>query len=129
MNKPSHSLLGGLQELELLTLLAKHFHIQVTRTLYPVFVDFDCQRSDQPQAALQIRKDSDDMGSTFELLVKPLEHIGALEMLVVLSGQPVKGKGFLNVLFDPRTKVWGIFGQRSSQAVRSLRASAGSRRS
>jgi len=30
------------------------------------------------------------MGAPFALLVEPFEHIGALEMLAVLSGQPVK---------------------------------------
>jgi hypothetical protein len=35
--------------------------------LHPVFVDFDRQSSDQPQAALQIGKDSDDMGAAFDL--------------------------------------------------------------
>ena len=48
------------------------------------------------------------MGSTFKLLVKPLEHIGAFEVFVVLSGQPVKGESFLDVLFDPRAEL-GVF--------------------
>ena len=65
--------------MKLFSLFAKYLHVQVAVGLDPVFMDFDCQRPDQSQAAFLIRKDSDDMGSTFELLVKPLEHIGALE--------------------------------------------------
>jgi hypothetical protein len=59
--------------LELFSLLAKHFHVQVTRILYPVFVDFDRQTSDKAQAALLIGKDSDDMGAAFELLINPFK--------------------------------------------------------
>ena len=61
--------LGGLQELKLLTLFAKHFHIQVAVGFDPILVDFDRQRTNEPQAALLIRKDSDDMGAAFELLI------------------------------------------------------------
>ena len=55
--------LGGLQQLELFSLFAKHFHIQITMGLYPVFVDFDRQRSDQPQAAFLVGEDANKMGS------------------------------------------------------------------
>ena len=78
--------LGGLQELKLLTLFAKHFHIQVAVGFNPILVDFDRQRPNEPQAALLIRKDSNDMGAAFKLLIDPLEHIGALKMFVMLSG-------------------------------------------
>jgi hypothetical protein len=46
--------LGGLQELKLFGLLAKHFHVQVTVSFDPVLVDFDRQSSDQAQGALLI---------------------------------------------------------------------------
>ena len=46
------------------------------------------------------------MGSAFELLIEPLEHIGALKMFVMLSGQPVKGQSFLDVLFHPCAELW-----------------------
>src|SRR5215510_12738148 len=55
--------LGGLQELKLLTLFAKHFHIQVAVGFDPILVDFDRQRTNEPQATLLIRKDSDNMGA------------------------------------------------------------------
>ena len=35
------------------------------------------------------------MGATFDLLIEPLKHIGAFEMLVVSSRQPVEGQSFL----------------------------------
>ena len=85
-------------------------------------MDFDRKRPDQSQGAFLIREDADDMGSTFELLVKPLEHIGALEMLVVLSGQPVKSQRLLNVLFDPRAKFW-VFLLPAKQPGRQISAS------
>ena len=40
--------LGRLQELELLTLFAKHFHVQVTVGFDPVLMDFDRQRPNEP---------------------------------------------------------------------------------
>ena len=106
--------------MKLFTLFAKHFHVEVTMGLDPILVDFDCESPDQPQGALLIGKDADDMGAAFELLVKPLKHIDALEMLVVLSRQPVEGKSFLDVLFDPRTEfgvfgVWGATEQKTTQ--------------
>jgi hypothetical protein len=54
--------LGGLQQLKLFT---QHFHVEVTVGFDPVFVDFDRQRPDQPQGAVLIGKDSDDVGSAF----------------------------------------------------------------
>ena len=40
VNKPSRSLSSGVQELKLLTLLAKHFHVEVTVSFDPILVDF-----------------------------------------------------------------------------------------
>jgi hypothetical protein len=113
--------------LKLFSLFAKYLHVQVAVGLDPVFMDFDRKRPDQSQGAFLIREDADDMGSTFELLVKPLEHIGALEMLVVLSGQPVKSQRLLNVLFDPRAKFWLFLLPAKQQAAKYLRASPTSR--
>jgi hypothetical protein len=62
--------LGGLQELELLTLFAKHFHIQVAVGLDPILVDLDGQSPNQSQAALSVGKDADDMGATLKLLMR-----------------------------------------------------------
>ena len=41
------------------------------------------------------------MGSALDLLVEAFEHVGALEMLMVLAGQPVEGERLLDGLFDP----------------------------
>ena len=92
--------------MKLLTLFAKHFHVQVAVGFDPILVDFDRQRPNQPQAALLIGKDADDMGAAFELLIDPLEHVGALKMLVMLSRQPVKGQSFLDVFFHPGAELW-----------------------
>jgi hypothetical protein len=57
--------LGGLQECKLLSLFTKHLHVEVAVGFDPVFVDFDCERPNESQAALLIGKDSDDVGSAF----------------------------------------------------------------
>lgn len=88
----------------MLTLFAKHLHVQVAVSLNPVLVDFDRQRPNESQGALLVWKDADDLGSAFEFLIEPLEHVRALEMLVVLSGQPIKGQRFLHVFFHPRAE-------------------------
>ena len=41
--------------------------------------------------------------------IESLEHIGALEMLVVFSRKPVKGQSFFYVLFDPHTEARILF--------------------
>ena len=67
-------------------MLAKHFHIYVAVGFNPILVDFDRQRPNEPQAALLIRKDSNDMSAAFKLLIDPLEHIGTFKMFMMLSG-------------------------------------------
>ena len=69
--------------------------------LEPTFVDLDRQRPDQPQATLRVRKDSNDMGPAFELLIEPLEHIGAFEVFMMFLGEAVKSEGFLDISFYP----------------------------
>jgi hypothetical protein len=66
-------------------LFAKHFHVEVAMILDPILVDFDRERPDQTQSAFLVGEDADDMGAALELLVDAFEHIGALEMLVVLA--------------------------------------------
>jgi hypothetical protein len=63
-------------------------HVQVAVRLEPVLVGFDTERTGQPQAALRIREDSHDMGAALDLLVQPLQHVGAFQILVVLARQP-----------------------------------------
>ena len=62
--------LGGLQELELLTLFAKHLHVQVTVGFDPILVDFDRERPNEPQRALLVGKDSNDMSAALDLLIE-----------------------------------------------------------
>ena len=52
--------LGDLQELKLLSLLAKHFHVEVAVGFDPILVDFDREGSNEPQRALLVRKDADN---------------------------------------------------------------------
>ena len=65
--------------------------------LDPAFVDLHAERPEQPLAALGVRKDPDDMGSAFELLVDALKHIGGFQVLVVRRRIAVEGEGFLDV--------------------------------
>jgi hypothetical protein len=80
------STLGGLQELELFALFAEHFHVEVAVGLDPVLVDLDGESPNEPQRALLVGKNANDMGAALDLLIEPLKHIGALEVLVVFSG-------------------------------------------
>ena len=41
------------------------------------------------------------MGAPLDLLVEALEHVGALQVLMVLARQAVEGEGLLDVLLDP----------------------------
>jgi hypothetical protein len=41
------------------------------------------------------------MGAAPDLFVEALEHVGRLEMLMVLPRQPVKAQRLVDVLFDP----------------------------
>jgi hypothetical protein len=67
-------------------LFAKHFHIQVARSLYPAFVDFDCECPNQAQSAFLVGEDANNMGAALKFLINAFEHIGTREMLVVLPG-------------------------------------------
>jgi hypothetical protein len=100
--------LGGRQKLELFSLFAKHFHIQIAMGLDPAFMDFDYEGPDQAQSAFLVGEDANNMGAALKFLINAFEHIGTLEMLVVLPGQPVKGESFLDILFDPRGQ-FGVF--------------------
>ena len=67
----------------------------------PVFVGLDRQRSYQPEAAFGIGEDPHHMSAALDLLVDALQHVGRLEMLMVLARQPVKRQRLVDVLFNP----------------------------
>jgi len=67
----------------------------------PVLVGLDRKRPHQPQTALGIGEDAHDMGAALDLLVQPLQHVGALEMLMMLAGQPIEGQRLVDIFFDP----------------------------
>ena len=69
--------------------------------LEPVLVGFDRECPHQPQAAVAIGKDAHDMGASPDLLVQALQHVGRLEMLVVLARQPIERQCLVDILFDP----------------------------
>ena len=76
-----------------------------------------------------IGKDWDDMGSTRELLLEPFEHVGTLQVLMMLSRQPVKGKGLLDIVFYPRAELGVFFLPAQQPDYQILRASSALRRS
>ena len=49
-----------------------------------------------------------DMGTTPDLLIEALQHVGRFEMLMVLARQPVEGQRLIDVLFNPAGEL-GVF--------------------
>ena len=45
------------------------------------------------------------MGAALEFLSESLQHIGAFEMLMMFLGEPIKGKGFLDLSLHPFTQL------------------------
>src|SRR5215472_4172204 len=88
--------------------LAQIIHVEVAMLLEPVLVGLDRQGPYQPQAAVAIGKDAHDLGAAPDLLVQPLQHVGRLEMLVVLARQPIERQCLVDVLFDPAGEL-GVF--------------------
>ena len=82
-------------------MLAQIIHVDVAVSLHPVFVGFDGERPDQAQAAFGIGEDAHDIGATADFLVQPLQHVGGLEVLVVLARQPEEGQRLFDVLLHP----------------------------
>ena len=64
------------------------------------------------------------MGAALQLLINAFEHIGSLEMFVVLLGQSVERKSLLNILFDPGAEL-GIFFLPSQQPRHQISAGFG----
>jgi hypothetical protein len=91
-----------------LFVLAQIVHVEVAMLLGPVLVGLDGERAHQPEAALAIGKDAHDMGAAFDLLVKPLQHVGRFEMLMMPTRQSVKGQRLVDILFDPAGEL-GVF--------------------
>ena len=69
----------------------------------------DGERADQAEATLGVGKDAHDMGAPLDLLIVAPQHVGALEVLVMLARQPVEGEGLLDVVLDPVGEL-GILG-------------------
>jgi hypothetical protein len=71
-------------------------------------VGFDRQRPDQPQTAFLVGKDPHHVGAPLDLLVEPLQHVGALHVLVMRERQAVIGQGLINVVLHPSAQL-GVF--------------------
>jgi hypothetical protein len=61
--------------------------------------------TDEAQASVCIGEDAHDVGSAADFLVEAFEHIGALEMLMVLAREPVEREGFLDGFLDHATSL------------------------
>jgi hypothetical protein len=46
------------------------------------------------------------MSATPDFLVETLQHVGRLEMLMVLAGQPVKRQCLVDILLNPAGELW-----------------------
>ncbi len=104
-------------------------HVDVAVSLHPVLMGFDGECAHEAQAAFGVGKDTHDIGSAADFLVEALEHVGALEVLVVGAWQPEEGERLLDGVLDPAGQP-GIFADHlASQVARSALASARSRRS
>ena len=90
MNKPSQSPLGGLQQLELFSLFAKHFHIQIAMGLDPAFVDFDCQCLTKRRALSWLGKMRITWVRRLSSSLMRSSILATLEMLVVPRGAACK---------------------------------------
>ena len=64
-------------------------------------MDFRTQGADETEATGGVREDAHDPGAAFDFLVEPLEHVGRLQMLVVLAWQAVEVQRLADVRFDP----------------------------
>ena len=58
-------------------------HVKIAVLFDPALVDLGPQGSDQPQSGGLVWKYPHHVGSSFYLLVEPLDHVGGLEMFAV----------------------------------------------
>ena len=59
------------------------------------------QRANETKTTLRIRKDPNHPGSSFDLLVQPLQHIRAFQRAMMGSRELQKGEGFPDRLLHP----------------------------
>jgi hypothetical protein len=70
----------------------------------PVLVDLDGESANESQSTLLVGEDANDMGAALNHMIESLKHVGAFEMLVMFSRQPIESESFFNVLFYPRAE-------------------------
>ena len=69
--------------------------------LEPPLVNLSGECAHQAEAAGRIWEDAHDPSATFDLFIEVLEHVGRLQMLVVLTRQAVEVQRLADVRFDP----------------------------
>jgi hypothetical protein len=85
---------GGLSCLPelLLALFPQQVHVEIAGALDPSLVRFGAKRAHQAQAAGRVREDANHPRAPSDLLVQPLQHVGALQVLVMLARRAVEGE-------------------------------------
>lgn len=61
----------------------------------------DAHGTNEPQTGLGVREDAHDTGSSLDLLIESLEHVRALQMLVVRPWQAVEAERLADIPLDP----------------------------
>jgi hypothetical protein len=69
-------------------------------SIHPLWIS-TARAPDQLQAAGFVGEDADDVRASVELLVDLLEHVGALEVFVVVARQTVKRPRLLDIALHP----------------------------
>ena len=62
--------------------------------------------ADQAQTALGVGKNPHDQGPPFDFFVESLKHIRGFQMLVMLQRQFIEAQRLIDVVFNPRAKLW-----------------------
>jgi hypothetical protein len=95
---------------------AQGFPVQVAAVVHPLFVLFDGEGADQPQASGLVGEDAHDVGAPFKLLVEPFKQVGRLEVLVVFTRHAIKHEGLLDGRLHPQAQ-FGVFGLPAHQPL------------
>ena len=95
-------------------MLLEKIHIEIAPGLQPPLMGLHRQRPDEPQATGRIREDPHHPGSPLDRFIKAIQHIGGLQVLMVLERPPVEAEGFANALFHPLAEL-RVFGPSALQ--------------
>jgi len=76
----------------------------------------------EPKATVGIGKDPNDMGTSANLLVEALKHVGRFQVFAVGERQAEVGQGLFDVVLDPAVSLGYFLLHLASQAARSRRS-------